>query len=210
MNTRFLLTVFLALIAYNRPAQGQDALTDNEAFFVYRDSDSRENHGYWTNYMPDGEAGKKHMAVSLTDKSDPYRGSTCIKVEIKSWHPEGWLGLAVSCKRNYSGDTTFDGAYSLRGMRKLVFYACGNQGGESIQVQALTTGEKPFGDSAKDPVESEWIRLDKTWKRYEIELRSANLERVVIPFAIFVDTQHNEGSSFSFFLDHIHYTVGKE
>jgi hypothetical protein len=79
-------------------------------------------------------------------------------------------------------------------------------GGESIQVQALTTGDQKYGDSAKAPVESEWIKLDKTWKRYAIDLRGADLERVVIPFAVFVDEAHNDSPAVTFFLDHVHYT----
>lgn len=209
MKRCILLVVFIFLVVPNgTKLSGQNNTQKDEEVFIYRDSDYTENHGKWTNFMPDKDAGK-HLLISLVDKTDPYRGSTCARLEVKTWHPDGWLGLAATCKEDYWGDKPFDGAFALSGMRKVVFYARGQQGGESIQVKLLTTaGDSrfPYGDSAKGPIESEWITLGKTWKRYEIDVRSADLKRVVIPFSVFTDVSHNEAPGIVFYLDHIHYT----
>jgi hypothetical protein len=111
--------------------------------------------------------------------------------------------LAVSCAADYWGEQASDTAYDLSKVRKLVFWARGERGGEVVRVSVAITGDKPFGDSARAPAESEWLTLGKGWKQYEVDLRGVNLKRVVTPFVILSNKDYNT-RDITFYLDDIY------
>jgi hypothetical protein len=169
---------------------------------VYRDAETRENHGHWTNYMPE-QAGKM-LKVNMACKTDPQAGATCIRVDVR-WQDPFWCGVAVSCAPDYWGETN-RAAFDLRRARKLVFYARGEKGEEMIEVKAGIIGDKPYGDSAKESVSSGWIALRKSWQRYEVDVSTVDMSRCVTPFA-FVASKDRNGRDITFFLDEIHYLL---
>ena len=180
-------------------------------FYIFRDSDSKENHGNWTNKMPAGVTGVnfdvfQKAKVDPTPQRDPGKDgpkNTCVRLDVRKWNPESWIGIAVAGKPDYWGKESGPG-FDLRAYTKLVFWARGQKGEETIQVKIAITGKELYGDSASDPVASEWISLTPEWKRYEIPLKNADLRRVITPFAVFMDRSHNDGENLTIFLDEIY------
>jgi hypothetical protein len=175
-------------------------------WYVYRDADSKENHGYFTNVIP--AEGAKMLTWNMSDRADPQSGGTCMKVNCKFAAPN-WCGLAVSCLPDYFGvkDSPPGTAFNLQGARRLVFWAKGEKGNEYIQVKCAAFGDKPFGDSAKTPIESEWIHLTKGWKEYHIDVSGYDLHRVINPFLFVTDKAHNEDDDITFYVDEIFYEL---
>lgn len=193
---------YLCLVAMCvQPAVAQEPR--EEKWYVYRDSTSKENHGVWSNFMP-AEAGKI-IKLSLVHQTDPQAGDSCIRVDVK-WQEPFWAGVAVSCAANYWGETASATAFDLRRAKKLVFFARGARGGESIQAKVAIAGDKTHGDSARHPAETEWLVLTKSWKRFEIDLTGKNLERVITPFT-FVSSKDRSPGDFTFFLDEIYFVM---
>jgi len=186
----------------SKPAKDPDA--NAPKWFVYRDTDSEENHGYWTNYME----GKLVTDFNLAERIDPFEGESCVRMKVKFQKPD-WCGLAVSCQPDYWGKEATDTAYDLSKAQKLVFYARGDKGAEGIQVKVAITGKEKFGDSAKVEGATRWIRLTKKWTRYELPInqRVTDLSRTVIPFSIFADRAHNTDEEITVFLDQVHFVL---
>lgn len=212
------LALFLSLLpsplssleaAPQAPAAKEKSQDDNEdakleRWFVYRDSDSKENNGHWTNVMQNDLL----KGLGLADKVEPAFGQTCIKVNVKFQAPN-WCGVAVACEPDYWGEKPSDAAVNLKKAKKLVFYARGEKGGESIQVKVAIAGDKKFGDSAKIPPTTPWLTLKKTWQRYELPIdpKRTNLERVITPFCFVTDKLHNRAEEITFYLDHIYFVM---
>jgi len=199
----FAMLVVLGLFAVVFPSGGRPAVAGPapapKRYWVYRDAESKENNGHWTNVMP--AEGAKMLKLNMAWKTDPNAGATCVRVDIK-WQEPLWCGLAVSSQPDYWGEDVKKEAFDLSGAKKLVFHARGAAGGEYIQVKCAITGDKKFGDSAKGPAESEWIKLDKSWKAYEVDLSKTNLKRVVTPFCFVSNKDYND-KDITFFLDDI-------
>ncbi len=202
---RCVLAGVLSLLSLGFPGVSSRAAAE-DCWYVYRDSDSKENHGHWTNWMPE-EAGKM-IKLGMVDKRDPHSGASCVRVDVRLMEP-GWCGIAVSCQADFWGEKPSDAAYNLTKAKKLVFHARGERGGESIQVKLGITGEKPFGDSAKAPAESEWVSLTKGWKKYEVDLQGVDLKRVVTPFVFVTNKDFNRARDFTFYLDDIYVVMGE-
>ncbi len=87
----------------------------------------------------------------------------CIRVKI-TWADAPWASVAFISgpdKPPWWGDNNSGSYYDLSNLpkKKLVFYARGEHGGESIQAQIGLLGDKPFGDSLRKPVLSEDLKL---------------------------------------------------
>ena len=65
-------------------------------WYVYRDADSRENHGVWTNWMPAESAAM--LKLNMVDGKNPNSGATCIRVDVR-WQPPFWAK-----RRNVRGE----------------------------------------------------------------------------------------------------------
>mgnify|MGYP001571510438 CR=1 FL=1 len=197
------LTGFLAL---DEGHAGDGIKEDAEMrWYVYRDADSSLNHGEWTNWMP-GNAGKM-VQLDLTDKTEPASGSTAVRVVVKLEDPN-WCGIAVASFPDGWGLKPQPAYEELKNAKKLVFFARGHKGeGETIKVKVAIAGDKPHGDSAKIPAETEWITLGKSWKKYELSLKGYDLTRVITPFAFVTDKAHNSGGALTFYLDDIYFVL---
>ncbi len=176
-----------------------------ERWYIYKDADSEENHGEWTNWMAEKDPGRM-ITLSLVEKEHPYSGSTCVRINM-NLSEQSWGGIAVASLANYWGKTPSDFAYDLREAQRLVFHARGERGDEMIQVKVAIAGSEPYGDSIKTPISSRWIRLTTEWQRYELSVEGHNLRRVITPFAFVADRAHNSESSITFYLDEIYFEM---
>lgn len=174
-------------------------------WYIYQDADSILNHGEWTNWMAERDPGRM-MELSFVDSQNPYSGLTALRVNANFQH-SSWGGIAVASEPNYWGETPSDFAYDLRNARRLVFYARGENGGEMIRIKVAIAGDQPYGDSAKSPAATRWIRLTRDWQRYELSLQGCDLRRVITPFVFVTDRAHNEERAITFYLDEIYFEI---
>ena len=180
---------------------------DSSRMYIYKDANSSSNNGEWANWMPDASASSM-MRLNLESDESPLDGGTCVAVEVNFEKTDRhWCGIAVGC-RNCWGLQPPETCYDLRRARALVFWARGDAGGERIQVKVAITGDRPFGDSLKEPVASEWYTLTKSWAMYQLPLPGENMQRVIIPFVFVTARERNEHRAFTFFLDEIYVDVG--
>lgn len=185
-------------------------------WYVYRDSDAPDNHGFWTNYLVDPRIEEKRvrqiinriMNPSLVERARPVEPATWVKVDVSLQDEFQWVGLAVASQENYWGDTPGPG-FDLSAARKLVFRARGQEGGESIQVKVAICGDKKYGDSARIPAATEWITLTPNWRSYELDLKGTDLRRVITLFAFVADKAHNPQGALTFYLDEIYFDMGR-
>lgn len=179
--------------------------TESKRWYIYKDADFLENHGEWTNVMP--EQGSKMIRLNRVDTTDPASGSTSIRVDVRFAEP-WWSGLAVASVADYWGEKPSTAAYNLQGARKLIFSARGARGGEGIQVRLGITGDKPYGDSLKLPASTRWLKLSKEWQRFELDLSGLDLKRVITPFVFVANRDYNPDGGLSFHLDEIYIEMG--
>jgi hypothetical protein len=139
---------------------------------------------------------------------------TCIDTKI-TWGDATWASVAFISgpdKPPWWGESNRGRYYNLSGLakKKLVFFARGGQGGETIKVQMGVLGDKPFGDSTHKPVASDDIVLTQEWTRHEIDLKdvpSAELEHICNGFGFVLERSSQAGSSPEtvFYLDDIYF-----
>lgn len=139
---------------------------------------------------------------------------SCIRAQI-TWGDATWASVAfISGSDNppWWGDTATGRYYNLASLtkKKLIFFARGEHGGESIKVQVGILGDKPYGDSLHKPIVSEEIPLTQDWTRYEIDLQNVpanELEHICNGFGFTVarDNQNGSPNETVFYLDDIYY-----
>jgi hypothetical protein len=181
----------------------------DEKLYVYKDVNSQENHGIWGNIMP-ARAAETNSVGFKTFFAPGYGGKgTAVQVAFDLTKPPNWVGLVVPVQRDYWGETEASGL-DLSKAKKLIFYAKGEKGGEQIQVKAAIASDKQYGDSALLSIASDWLALEKDWKRYEIPINDGSqLTRVITPFALIANKSYNQGGHISFYVDEIYYELSK-
>jgi len=147
------------------------------------------------------------ISLSLVDKTDPKFGETAVRMTVTFKTPN-WCGLAVACAPDYWGKEPSVAAWDLRGAKKLVFWARGDKGTESIQVKTMVTGGERFGDSTTIAPATPWLSLTKGWKQYELSLEGVDASRVVTNFCVVTNKDHNENAAITFYLDEIYVEMG--
>jgi hypothetical protein len=190
------------------PPEGGGFIRPNrQRWYIYKDADSEENHGEWTNWMAEeGQNPKKVMELNLRDEAFPYSGRTAIKVRV-NFQNSDWGGVAVASLPNYWGEQPSEFCYDLSNAQRLIFHAKGELGGECIQVKVAIAGDQPYGDSARTPAATRWITLSTEWQMYELSLEGYNLRRVITPFCFVTDRPHNNRESITFYLDEIYFVL---
>ena len=138
----------------------------------------------------------------------------CINVKI-TWGDATWASVAFISgpdKPPWWGDSNRGRYYNLAGLskKKLVFYARGGSGGETIKIQLGMLGDKPFGDSMHKPLVGDDIVLTQDWTRHEIDLKdisSAELGHICNGFGFVVERNSQAGASAEtvFYLDDIYF-----
>jgi len=127
----------------------------------------------------------------------PHSGKTCIKVTY-SGHGK-WAGVVWQDPPNNWGETP--GGYNLNGAKRLTFWARGAIGTEVVEFKLGLVGYgKKYRDSAKATTGR--VHLGTTWGQYAINLKGKDLDRVMTPFAWFVE---GRSSPITFYLDDIQY-----
>ncbi len=191
-----MMMVFAALI--NTKANAEDAAAFKK-FTVYQDKPSR-NHYYISGYMPDGEC------VSMDDawQQGCQEGRSCIKAffgrECATMH-QAWSGVYWLQPANNWGDNK--GGYKLEGAKRLVFWARGEKGGETIVFKLGGVGVgRDFPDT--DSAGTEPLKLTKDWQEYSIDLKGKNLKRIAGGFAWIGNVKDNSSNA-TFYLDNIYF-----
>jgi len=118
----------------------------------------------------------------------------CIRVEYVTG-PEGVAGMA------FKSDQGFD----LSTVKKVTFYAMGQDGGEVIKFKAA--GKKVDNKEVSDIEIFKNVKFDKTtkevtlttdWKRFEIDLSNSDLNGITHPFGFEISKDKNKADSVIF------------
>jgi len=167
---------------------------------VYDEGSSAGNRFRPTNWM----GQQKALALDEYSTQDPHAGRECIQVRFS---PEGsldqWAGIYwVGPYMNHWGDYP---GYKLLGAKKVVYWARGERGGETITVSSggLRSPGKRYSDSfGPVPSSGQSVRLTKNWQRYEIDISGQDTSSVLGGLCTVVSNrQSREGCTF--YLDDI-------
>ncbi|MBM3497469.1 MAG: hypothetical protein FJX74_02255 [Armatimonadetes bacterium] len=149
-------------------------------------------------YIPSGWMGRTD-AIALDDRcaTQPHTGATCLKVEYKAG--EGWGGVAWQSPEGDWGDRP--GGLDLTGARRLMLWARGERGGETVEFKLGILGpEKAFPDSAS--ASSGAVRLTQDWQQLAIPLDGKDLSCLKTAFVWVIAGQ---GAPVTLYLDDIRY-----
>lgn len=171
---------------------------DFNIFPVYTDRGFFDNH-----YIPSGYMGDYgDINVNENWKDNPHSGQTCIKTvyTARGSQGAGWAGIYWQNPANNWG--TIKGGFDLTGASKLTFWTRGERGGELISEFKIggITGE--YADT--DAVMIGPITLTKSWKKYTIDLKGADLSYISGGFC-WAASSANNPEGFTFYLDDIKY-----
>jgi hypothetical protein len=180
-----------------KPAKSVDTSVKG-AFYVYSDKGSRLNH-----FIPSGWMGDfGDLKYDDGNTVNPADGKTSIKITYTGKATQGanWAGIVWQHPANNWGDKP--GGFDLSTMKKLTFWARGEEGGEKVAEFKIggITGE--HGDS--DSMSIGPITLTKDWKKYTIDLADKNLSHIVGGFCWSASRDDNP-NGFVIFLDEIRY-----
>jgi hypothetical protein len=195
-------------------------------FWVYRNGPSQPRmpfipYGFMsdvTNNLPqmlrvDVESRDQPNAAFKPPPGRPER-ECCIQIKV-AWDSASWAGVAFISgpdKPAWWGESNRGRYYNLGNLpqKKLVFYARGERGGESIKVQIGVLGGKPFGDSLSKPIVSEELKLTSEWTRQEVDFKdvpNTELAKICNGFGIVADqaSQPGPGTETKFYIDDIYF-----
>lgn len=188
---------------------------DEGRFWVYNEKDGPLPfipHGW----MP-AEAAQMINVFDLGSQKDPYEGRTCLAINIQ-WKAPWWCGIAFITQDAWWAENDKGVVYDLSGVKRLVYYMKGSKN-ERIQIKVCILTDKPFGDvikkngkEFKNPIESEWLTLTKTWEKYTLDLSDYELLRVANGFTFVTSQiqQIDEAAPVNFFIDNIYFSWDKD
>jgi len=138
----------------------------------------------------------------------------CIRVQV-TWADATWVSVAFisgPAKPPWWGETNRGRYFNLGGLtkKKLVFYARGEHGGEAVQAQMAVLGDRPFGDSIRNPIMGDEFKLTRDWVRHEIDLKdvsSSDLARICNGFGVIVQRASQPGTpgETQFYIDNVYF-----
>jgi len=178
-------------------AQGSGSV---KLFYVYSDQDS-ENSNF---FIPSGWMGDyADLKLDPGWEQDAYEGGTCIKITYSNRASSGarWAGMYWQNPANNWGTKENAGA-NLTGIKKLTFWARGEDGGERIEEFKMGGIAGPYPDSATAGIGP--VVLTSGWKQYTIHLKGKNLSHVIGGFAWSANLDNNPQGC-TFYLDEIRY-----
>ena len=178
-----------ALLLQNSPVWARDPMV------LYQDNYFRWFHASgWI-----GNAGDLAMNAASTEQ--PYSGTTCVKIEYQPKVPKasGWAGIYWQYPVNNWG--TEKGRTNLKGAKRLVFYARGARGGETVTVKIGGLRGKKYSDS---DMAQATITLTEKWKPYAVNLRGKDLSHIIGGFLVVFKNMKNPNGA-TVYLDDIQY-----
>lgn len=170
-----------------------------DTFYVYADKGSPFNH-----YIPSGYMGDYgDIKIDDRDTADPADGKTDIKIvyNAKSAQGANWAGVYWQSPANNWGDK--DGGYKLSKYTKLTFWARGTTGKEKIATVKVGGITGTFSDSDSREMDKA-LELTPDWKRYTIELKGADLRKIIGGFCLSWSRDDNP-DGFTIYLDEIRF-----
>ncbi|MEI8348670.1 MAG: hypothetical protein WCI77_00815 [Candidatus Omnitrophota bacterium] len=188
-------------------------------FYVYKDGNAPENHFTASGLMGDFS----DLTIDLYNKENPYSGTSCIKIIYKTGisRGSGWTGLYFQEPANNWGDVP--AGYDLRKATKLIFWAKGQVGGETINVFQVGGISGKYGDTGAKSLGP--VTLTQEWKQYIIDLHYIDgsiiftkekwecwpfmepLSRIIGGFCWAASIAGNSGHGITFYLDEIRFEV---
>lgn len=170
-------------------------------FFVYNDKGDRQNHFFPSGWM--GDVGD--IKINDAWATGPQSGKTCIQIKYTGERKQGagWAGIYWQNPANNWG--TKHGGFNLSAAKKMVFYARGEKGGETVEFKVGgITGDYPdsgAGSTGK-------IELKKTWEMYTIDLSTEDMSYMSGGFCV-VFSGDDAPEGLTLYLDNIYYTDKK-
>jgi hypothetical protein len=148
-------------------------------------------------WMP-GEASSM-LSADMECKTQPYvdrsipglkPSPACVRVSV-NWQPPLWAGIAWISgpdKPPWWCDSDKGWFYNLSALRKkrLVTHLRSPDGAR-VQIKVGIMGDKPYPESTRFPIESQWLTLGPKWKEVVIDLSevpSSSLKRIASGFVV--------------------------
>lgn len=170
--------------------------------WVYREAPDANNGPSWHNVMPQEAAAG--IRVDTAWHEDATAAATVVRLDLSVGPPAGWAGVVVTAAPGNWGGTPGP-ALDLEGATALAFRARGERGGERIRVKMAITGDAPYGDSAPLPFDSGWITLSADWREYRVPVDGHQLCRVITPFVVIANHQHNPQGHITVLIDDVRF-----
>jgi len=175
-----------------------------QGFTFYEEASDSINY-YW---FPSGWMGSL-SSITCTENwiENPHSGLTCIRITYNTDNYTLWAGIYWLNNNSWNGPginvyETFRIPYTRQ--LKITFWCRGETGGETVQFKI--GGVSGAEDSIILPVESSWIKLTKTWSKYEIDLSGQDLSNLVGGFCWVVNNVHNPSfNNIILYIDDINY-----
>jgi len=142
-------------------------------FWIYHGFHARDNH-----FAPSGWMGD-YGDIQLNDHWQP-KGKNSAKAVIRIAYTaegkqnNGWAGMYWQNPANNWGSRP--GGFNLNGMKKLIFKARGEKGGEKVEEFKAGGMTGDYADSASAAIGP--ITLAKDWQVYEIPLDGQELSSI--------------------------------
>jgi len=165
-----------------------DFTTPNSAHSLHKQFDGRINLDHTSDIVRGGEA--KFYARLTIDKNfmDVSKSCDhCIKIE---YTPSG---------DNKAGVAYIYDKLDLKSYQRIVFFAKGQQSGEEVSFIAIgrntihtTSREGDIFPNQQFTIVTKNVTLDKTWRRYEININNIDLVDVTHPFGYVIYGQRAE------------------
>jgi len=160
----------------------------------------------FSGFMGDGEnLGDKAINLNDSCTENPHSPPYCVKIIYRNLPSSiGWVGVYAQYNVKGQGNWGDQPGRNLSGYNRLVFYARGDKGGESVEFKAggIDAPGKPYKDSFEYSIGT--IKLEKEWKRYEMDLSKEDLSSVIGGFC-WVATTRSNPDGLTFYLDSITY-----
>lgn len=193
------LTGCLIILSHFLNAQERNVLP------VYDEAKNEDKYPWKpTGWMPDGQG----ISFRSNFKDNCHSGNTCIRLGYKA-SENSWVGIYWLANSSWEGPGV--NIYEELGVDKdtpikLTFWARGEKGGERAQFKVGGVGKG--NDSVEFAVATEWVRLDRRWRQYTIDLSNKDLSNVVGGFCWVTSRDKNRGrEEVWIFVDDIRYEV---
>lgn len=155
-------------------------------------------HGYFypSGYMND----VKQIEVTDPWKGNCHSGATCVKITYTPGS-KPWAGVYWQYPDGNWGDKP---GRKVERAKKLVFWARGQNGGETIDFKAggINVPDKKYQDSFEKILDTKTLTTD--WQLFEIDLEGADTNLVIGAFA-WTATKNANPQGITFYLDGICY-----